>query len=115
MGVCRGGVCVCVCVCVCMCVCASVCGRPRLKFVLCLCFLLHHLLWAWLGVWLQAMEVSSKLSGSSVSSYSRKRPSAWEYSSEPKRAREDEVSLGGRISRAGMHSQSTPSGSSTDT
>ena len=39
------------------------------------------------------MEIVSKGDGSSFSSYSRKRPSGWEYSSVAKRTREDEVSL----------------------
>ena len=54
-------------------------------------------LWAGLGVGLQVMEVGSRRFAGSLSSSSRKRSSTWEYSSEAKRPREDEVSLANTV------------------
>lgn len=51
-----------------------------------------------LGAGLQVMEVGSRrFAGSLSSSSSRKRSSTWEYSSEAKRPREDEVSLANTV------------------
>lgn len=54
-------------------------------------------LWAGLGAGLQVMEVGSRRFAGSLSSSSRKRSSTWEYSSEAKRPREDEVSLANTV------------------